>query len=151
MTGEQFELIVAGAGAGHAEDLDEASFNLLGEITDVDGVEAAEAVAGPAPAGTRAAAEVVAATIVVTYYAYRTARYTVETLPQLARVIRHWLDRNRDKRAVVRFRDGSEVDVTDLSEVQTREVLERGTAPSADGERAPGAGTVPAEQRSDVG
>jgi hypothetical protein len=76
---------------------------------------------------------VVLATLVATYYAYRNARYTLEylkrlketTVPRLARVLRHWLDRNEGKRATIRYPDGTEIDLTGLSEDELRQALER--------------------------
>jgi hypothetical protein len=126
MMGDQFELIVTGIADSHDDDLDDACRNLRDDMLDVEGVEVTEATRGPAPTGTRGAAEVVLATLVVAYYAYRNARYTVD----LARVLRHWLDRNKGKKASLRYPDGTEVDLTDLSEQEMHaaiEQVERGT------------------------
>ena len=126
MMGDQFELIVTGVADSHVDDLDDACRNLRDEMLEVDGLEVADAVRGPAPAGTRGAAELLLATLVVVYYAYRNARYTVD----LARVLRHWLDRNKGKRAILRNPDGTEIDLTNLSEAELRnaiEQVERGT------------------------
>ena len=121
MMGDQFELIVTGIADSHDDDLDDASRNLRDDLLEVEGLEVTEATRGPAPAGTRGAAELVLATIVVAYYAYRNARYTVD----LARVVRHWLDRNKEKRAAIRYPDGTEIDLTGLSEEDMRAVIER--------------------------
>jgi hypothetical protein len=126
MMGDQFELIVTGVANSHDDDLDDACRNLRDEMVDVEGVEVTEAARGPAPAGTRGAAELVLATLVVAYYAYRNARYTAE----LARVLRQWLDRNKEKRATLKSPDGTEIDLTNLSESEMRtaiEQAERGT------------------------
>jgi hypothetical protein len=121
MMGDQFELIVTGIADSHDDDLDDASRNLRDDLLEIEGVEVTEATRGPAPAGTRSAAELVLATIVVAYYAYRNARYTVD----LARVLRQWLDRNKGKRTTLRYPDGTEVDLTNLSEPAMREAIEQ--------------------------
>lgn len=121
MMGDQFELIVTGIADSHDDDLDDASRNLRDDLLEVEGLEVTEAARGPAPAGTRGAAELVLATIVVAYYAYRNARYTVD----LARVLRQWLDRNKGKRATLRYPDGTEIELTDLSESAMRDAIEQ--------------------------
>jgi hypothetical protein len=121
MMGDQFELIVTGVADSHDDDLDDACRNLRDEMLDVEGVDVTEASRGPAPTGTRGAAELVLATLVVAYYAYRNARYTVD----LARVMRQWLDRNKEKRATLKYPDGTEIDLTNLSEEELRAAIEQ--------------------------
>lgn len=133
MTDSQFVVTVRGTAAHHVEDIEEACRQLREDLADLDGIELGEVISGPAEKGTRADLVSVATAILVSYYVGKLVVWSAQdikrlkavVMPRLAQVFHDFLNRHKDKRAIVRLPDGTETDLTHLGEDGIRTILEQ--------------------------
>jgi hypothetical protein len=123
---------VAGTPRHTVEELEEACRQLRADLADVDDIELSEVPGEPPEEGTRSGIVAVETAIFVAYYGGKIAvkgaadlkKLKDTVVPAVARVFHLWLARNKDTRAIIRLPDGTEADLTNLSEAEIRTILE---------------------------
>jgi hypothetical protein len=131
-------ITIAGVDQHDVEELEEASRQLLDELSEVDEVKLSEVTGGAAQEGTRSSAiYTVPAAIMVSIYSAKIAlmaakdlkrlqkRLTEDVLPQVARIVHDWSQRHQDKRAIIKLPNGFEADLTNLSADEIYSILEQ--------------------------
>ncbi|GAA4672835.1 hypothetical protein [Phytohabitans rumicis] len=138
MVDPQFTVMIVGNDDHTVEELEEATRQLRDELAEVDDVELAGVPGDPPEDGTRGTLTELAAVIMVTYYSVKTVvgggrelkhlerRVRTVVMPHLAGILREWTQRHKDKRAIIKRPDGTEFDLTNLSEEEIRSILGHG-------------------------
>jgi hypothetical protein len=133
MSEYQFLVTVAGTPQHAVEELEEACRQLRDDLSNVEHIELSEIPGEPPAEGTRSAVVTVSTAILVAYYGGKIAvmgtrdlkRLKEIVVPALARVFQLWLGRNKETRAIIRLPNGTEADLTNMSEEGIRSILEQ--------------------------
>lgn len=135
MVDEEFTITIAGTDQHDTEELEEAARQLRDELSEIDDVELAGVPGDPAPEGARGVGTDLVLAFAVAYYGGRVAfgggrdlmrlekSIRTSVLPHIARVIHDWSRRNKDKQAIIKRPDGTELHLTNLSEEEIASVL----------------------------
>ena len=118
MTQRHFMVTIAGRDSHDLEDLEESSRRLRDELLEIDGIRIDSVPDGPSRDSTRAVAEVLAA-FAISYYLVR------PLAKELSGVLQIWLQRHRDKRVLVKFPDGSQLEINGHDPAGTRELIDK--------------------------
>jgi hypothetical protein len=118
MTQRHFTVTIAGRDSHDLEDLEESSRRLRDELMEIDGIQIDGVPDGPSRDSTRAVAEVLAA-FAISYYLVR------PLAKELSGVLHLWQQRHRDKRVLVEFPDGSQLEINGHDPAGTRELIDK--------------------------
>lgn len=123
----ELKIQVVEDGDGYAEDLDEAAQGLRQELLELDGITVSDTHDTDTPPGTRSDVQTILGVIglsIVTGGVYvRTAPDIKKLVASIVRVVQHWQDRNKGKRALMELPSGTKVDLAGHSEASTQRIF----------------------------